>query len=134
MFKTTITNGCMWGILIVLLVAYLFAVYAFEDKRAIWVVTSQRWENAVSQNDAEVRIEKQSEPTVNRKGEEALFIKTIPRSARVRIMNIVPPYTPGMLLPAGEYDIEVSAPGFPTQRGWYTLEHGSQTITIILER
>jgi hypothetical protein len=42
-------------------------------------------------------------------------VATRPRDARVRILNINPKYRRGMLLPSGEYVVEVSASGFRTQ-------------------
>lgn len=53
--------------------------------------------------------------------EFALTLIVTPSKARIRIMNIKPLYQPGMLLPAGRYDIEVSSPGYNTQRFW--LQH-----------
>ena len=46
--------------------------------------------------------------------QQAFTVETDPRDARVRILNIVPIYESGMLLPAGSYRIEVSAPGYET--------------------
>jgi hypothetical protein len=51
-----------------------------------------------------------------------LTIEAIPSHADVRIMNITPAYRPGMQLPEGRYDIEVSAPGYQTLRTWVTLD------------
>lgn len=56
------------------------------------------------------------------------YIRTTPSEARVRIMNVEPVYRPYMDLPVGEYDIEISHPGYKTKRFWLkhdrlTLEH-----------
>ncbi len=40
------------------------------------------------------------------------------KQVTIRVMNIKPRYKPGMMLPAGNYDIEVSAPGYKTKRLW----------------
>ena len=45
-----------------------------------------------------------------------------PAVARVRILNIKPPYRAGMKLPAGEYRVEASAPGH--ERKVETVAHG----------
>ena len=45
-----------------------------------------------------------------------------PSAARVRILNIKPPYRAGMKLPAGEYRVEASAPGH--ERKVETVAHG----------
>ena len=45
-----------------------------------------------------------------------------PSAARVRILNIGPPYQAGMKLPAGEYRVEASAPGH--ERKVETVAHG----------
>lgn len=50
-----------------------------------------------------------------------LKINNSPANARVRIMNIKPKYTRNMRLAPGRYDVEVSAPGYKTQRTWITL-------------
>ena len=45
---------------------------------------------------------------------QAFTIEVEPSGARVRILNIAPVYEPGMMLPAGSYRVEVSAPGYET--------------------
>ena len=45
-------------------------------------------------------------------------VNATPSDARIRIMNIGPKYRPGILLAAGRYDVEVSKPGFVTDRRW----------------
>lgn len=62
-----------------------------------------------------------------------LFVNTIPSDARVRILNIGPRYSLGMLLPADSYHVEVSAAGFQTKSGWYELEPGEEkSISVVL--
>lgn len=46
-----------------------------------------------------------------------------PQGARVRIVNIEESYTAGMALALGEYEVEVSAPGYETKRE--TVQHGT---------
>ena len=45
---------------------------------------------------------------------QAFTVEVEPSGARVRILNIMPVYEPGMMLPAGSYRVEVSAPGHET--------------------
>lgn len=53
-----------------------------------------------------------------------LFVETLPSNAKIRILNIVPKYSPGILLEAGSYNIEVTASGYQTSSKWYSLESG----------
>ena len=53
----------------------------------------------------------------------AFTVVVEPAEARVRILNIGPPYSAGMELAAGSYDVEVSAPGYVTKTE--TVVHGS---------
>ena len=46
-----------------------------------------------------------------------------PAEARIRILNIGPPYQAGMELAAGSYEVEASAPGYETKTE--TVAHGS---------
>ncbi|MGB0835379.1 MAG: carboxypeptidase-like regulatory domain-containing protein [Psychrobium sp.] len=55
-----------------------------------------------------------------------LRIVTLPRNAKIRIMNIGPKYRANMKLKAGRYDVEVSSPGYEPQRRWITL-NGKKT-------
>ncbi len=56
-----------------------------------------------------------------------LTVDVSPAHARVRVMNISPFYQPGMELAPGSYDIEVSAPGYKTQRRWVSISGRSAT-------
>lgn len=51
-----------------------------------------------------------------------LTIKTNIANARISVMSIKPKYQAGMMLPAGSYDIKVSAPGQTTIRKWVYLK------------
>ena len=64
-------------------------------------------------------------------GKVLLTVTTTPPDARVQLMNIKPSYQPGMALDPGRYEIEVSAPGYETQRLWYPLDQ-TRTIEIAL--
>lgn len=61
-----------------------------------------------------------------------LTVKTEPSGAQVRIMNIGPAYRDGIELAPGDFDIEVSAPGYKTDRAWHNLAAGAQELKIAL--
>ncbi|KAF7771554.1 hypothetical protein PCIT_a4164 [Pseudoalteromonas citrea] len=51
----------------------------------------------------------------------------------IRIMNIKPKYIDNMKLQPGNYDIQVTAPGFKPYRRWHTLPAGEHTISIEMQ-
>ena len=53
-----------------------------------------------------------------------LYVSTEPTGAKVRILNIGPVYREGMELAGGSYHLEVSAPGYRTDRQWLKLAAG----------
>jgi formylglycine-generating enzyme required for sulfatase activity len=57
-----------------------------------------------------------------------LFINPEPSDARIRLMNIVPPYSHGMALQAGQYLIEVDKPGYKTYKKWVTIAKGKDCV------
>ena len=74
----------------------------------------------------------------------AFTVLTEPADARVRILNIGPPYRPGMELAAGSYQVEASAPGYVTKteavahgvtptRHRLALSRPGQPFTIVAE-
>ena len=64
-----------------------------------------------------------------------LSVVTDPEGARVRILNIRPPFYQGMELNSGKYHVEVSAAGYGTKSQWITLEPGEdKTIDIRLSK
>lgn len=63
-----------------------------------------------------------------------LNVRPRPGDARVRIMNIVPRYQPGIELEPGKYDLEVSKPGYTTVRRWIEIEDSDLTVPIRLDR
>lgn len=60
-----------------------------------------------------------------------LLVTPSPTNALIRILNIVPRYTPGMELPPAKYHIEVSASGYQTKYGWYELQAGEEKVLYI---
>ena len=61
-----------------------------------------------------------------------LTVVAAPADAVVRVMNIEPRYAPGMRLPPGRYDVEVSAAGYQTQRRWMTLGPAESAFCVRL--
>ena len=53
-----------------------------------------------------------------------LFVNPAPDDARVRILNIAPPYRDGIELDPGPYHLEVSASGYETRKFWIDLDGG----------
>ncbi|MCK7597335.1 SUMF1/EgtB/PvdO family nonheme iron enzyme [Microbulbifer sp. CAU 1566] len=64
----------------------------------------------------------------------ALKVSVQPGDARIRIMNIVPRYSPGISLEPGRYDIEVSKPGYSTLRRWIEIDSADVNLAVQLER
>lgn len=56
----------------------------------------------------------------------SLTVATFPADARIRLLNIVPAYEPGIVLEPGPYHLEVSADGYETSREWITLTDNEQ--------
>ena len=52
--------------------------------------------------------------------------------ARIKILNIAPVYYPGISLPYGKYQIEVSAPGYRTHREWIELDQDTLRRPVAL--
>lgn len=63
--------------------------------------------------------------------EARLFVNTLPEQARIRVLNIGPPYQRGMALPPGPYHIEVAAPGYTTNRQWINLSPKEEKNVLI---
>ncbi|MEO5377775.1 MAG: PEGA domain-containing protein [Magnetococcus sp. DMHC-6] len=55
------------------------------------------------------------------KDDHALVVLTEPKEARVEIMNMNQSYSPGLRLPSGRYQLEVSHPGYQTQSGYIEI-------------
>lgn len=62
-----------------------------------------------------------------------LEIITIPASARVRIVNIIPKYKFGMPLKQGKYRVEVSNKGYKTRKFDVMLNHNQSNFTSKLD-
>jgi formylglycine-generating enzyme required for sulfatase activity len=55
-----------------------------------------------------------------------LYVTTDPTDARIRILNIVPPFAQGMELDPGRYHVEVSSDGYKTRTEWLDLAAGEE--------
>lgn len=64
----------------------------------------------------------------------SLNIETTPQTASVRILNITEKYTPGIVLPAGEYHLEIKAPGYQTKTEWISLRDDDQPHLFTLNK
>jgi formylglycine-generating enzyme required for sulfatase activity/serine/threonine protein kinase len=62
-----------------------------------------------------------------------LTVRATPASAQVRIMNISPAYRDGIELIPGDFDIQVSAPGYQTYRAWHTVAAGAREVVVALQ-
>ncbi|MFZ1641999.1 MAG: protein kinase [Candidatus Contendobacter sp.] len=62
-----------------------------------------------------------------------LTVRADPATAQIQIMNIGSGYRDGIELTPGDFDLEVSAPGYQTYRGWRTLVAGVQEIAVVLQ-
>ena len=64
-----------------------------------------------------------------------LYVDTVPKGARVRIMNIRPKFYQGIELSKGRYRLEVSAKGWKTKELWITLGAGeNKNVVVRLKR
>jgi len=65
----------------------------------------------------------------------ALEITTVPRNARVRIIEGTDEtYKKGMLLPPGDYRIQISAAGFPSKTVTHKHHAGNSCLTVDLSQ
>jgi|TARA_B110000211_G_scaffold59440_1_gene66673 hypothetical protein len=62
-----------------------------------------------------------------------LEINTIPQSARIRILNIVPKYKFSMPLSPGKYLVEVSHKDYKTAKFDITLDHNQNNFNVALQ-
>ena len=63
-----------------------------------------------------------------------LSVRVEPPDSRVRIMNIAPPYYPGMELEPGQYDIRVDHPGYVEARRLVTIANADVVVDITLNK
>ncbi|GMQ46919.1 hypothetical protein [Vibrio sp. 10N] len=78
--------------------------------------------------------QKQAIVTTGQLVEVPFTVDTNAPNFKVRVMNIKPRYTSGMKLPVGNYDVEVSAPGYQSKRIWVAHNKQNQTHRIELSK
>ncbi|MBF0427598.1 MAG: SEL1-like repeat protein [Magnetococcales bacterium] len=61
-----------------------------------------------------------------------LTVETDPPNAQVQILNITPPYYPGMALEPGRYHIKITQDGFESQQRWVTLDNAPLRVPMKL--
>ncbi len=64
----------------------------------------------------------------------ALTVRTEPAEASVRLLNSATPYQPGVRLPPGDYEIEVTQPGYVAHREIVRIGDSDATLAIVLEK
>ncbi len=64
----------------------------------------------------------------------SLVVDVSPPDARIRLPELTREYEPGMRVPIGEQLIEVSRPGYETQRIRYYVQYGSNRTRVELRR
>ncbi|MEO5362569.1 MAG: hypothetical protein H7838_02955 [Magnetococcus sp. DMHC-8] len=71
-------------------------------------------------------------PTGEGRARHALTVQAEPAEARIKVLDIAPPYQPGMLLKPGSYRLEVSHPGFQTRRLRITMGDTDLQVPVAL--
>ncbi len=89
---------------------------------AEWDITRQLLDDSDVRHAAEQIVKQQANLTIDCNVD----------NATIRIMNIGPRFSQGMRLTPGNYDIQVSAPGYQTYRRWHTVRAGNQQLSIML--
>ncbi|WP_444921888.1 bifunctional serine/threonine-protein kinase/formylglycine-generating enzyme family protein [Microbulbifer sp. CnH-101-G] len=64
----------------------------------------------------------------------AFTVAPEPEDARIRIMNIAPRYQPGIQLEPGQYDVEVSKPGYNHYRRWISIGDQDLQLSVKLQK
>ena len=95
------------------------------------IVMAVRWWIVDSPRPANLPVA--APPTLN-PDHAYLTITTTPATAQIRIINIGSPYRDGIELVPGDFDIEVSDPGYQTYRAWHSLAAGVRELPVVLQR
>ena len=64
----------------------------------------------------------------------ALTVKTDPPSAGVRLLNSSTPYQPGIRLPSGNYEVEVTQSGYASRKEVVRIADRDVTLNVALEK
>ncbi|MEO5332447.1 MAG: sel1 repeat family protein [Magnetococcus sp. YQC-5] len=84
-----------------------------------------------------VPLRKEKSPPVVPSVGKAIYPLTVesdPPDAQVQVLNIDPPYYPGMALEPGRYHIKVSQEGFEAQQRWVALHNAPLRVPVKLAR
>jgi tetratricopeptide (TPR) repeat protein len=108
-----------------------FAYFREADKL---LPGTERYIQALTRAEAEKAEQELLEQQRAGDTDPSLTVRASPAGSRIRIMNIAPPYHPGMRLPGGRYDVLVEHPGFAPHREWVTLERGAVVLDVKLDR
>jgi serine/threonine protein kinase len=63
-----------------------------------------------------------------------LTVKTNPKKARIRILNITPQFKQGIALVPENYRLEISHPGFVTKKMWIKMKNRDRVLNIELSK
>ena len=92
----------------------------------------QQWVEISSGDDLNLAIRLQQAQQAFTKG--WLTVLVTPEDAKVRILNIKEKYQPDIELPQGRYHLEVSAPGYKTDKQWVEIAGGDDLILNVTLR
>lgn len=109
------------------------AAAAQPEQETATPTTESNSTTATPENAAEPVVEEALAAEPEPPQEYRLEIKTRPKSATVRILNIKPRYKPGMLLPPGSYNIAVSARDYFPSGRWVRIVDKDVVETVTLE-
>lgn len=62
----------------------------------------------------------------------ALYVDTEPADATVKILNIQPVFSQGMVLAPGRYHLQVSRPGYTTRTQWFEVVNQDVSLSVHL--
>ena len=106
-----------------------------RDSPAVTSAPTTAEETVTDRSEQEPQVEqKLPEPVAEEPETYTLIVSAQPEDARIRIMNIVPRYTPGIALEPGRYDVEISKPGYVPVRRWVEIESADINLAVQLER
>jgi TolB-like protein len=97
-----------------------FKITDVMDAISVGVLLSEKSKGAVAYGQPVYSLLEPLRPETAR-----LFVSVEPGNARIRILNIEPPFEQGIRLDPGRYQLEVSADGYRKETQWITLEAGS---------
>ena len=94
---------------------------------------AQRLTVRIADGDVTVPVALAKQPEPVKPTEYRLTVRVTPSSARVRLVNSSFTYRPGVMLPPGNYTVEVSGRGYETERRSLRIIDGDVTESINLQ-